>query len=115
MVVDLRLIGVAAVKRPLAAFTGQFLPITWSAFALAAVTGSLMFLAKPVSYVGNVFFLSKLALLLAAGMNMAAFHLLVERRAHQGEARVATRAFGLASLTIWIGVVALGRWIGFTI
>jgi hypothetical protein len=98
IVVDLRLIGVAA-----------------TAFILAALTGSLMFLAKPVSYVGNVFFLSKLALLLAAGLNMGAFHLFVERRAHQGQALSATRAFGLASLTIWIGVVALGRWIGFTI
>jgi hypothetical protein len=115
IVVDLRLIGVAATNRPLAAFTAQFLPITWSAFALAALTGSLMFLAKPVSYVGNVFFLSKLALLLAAGLNMSAFHLFVERRAHQGQALVATRVFGLTSLTIWIGVVALGRWIGFTI
>jgi len=115
IVVDLRLIGVAATNRPLGAFTAQFLPITWTAFALAALTGSLMFLAKPVSYVGNVFFLSKLALLLAAGLNMAAFHLFVERRAHQGQALGATRVFGLTSLTIWIGVVALGRWIGFTI
>jgi hypothetical protein len=115
IVVDLRLIGVAAKTRPLATFTAQFLPITWSAFILAALTGSLMFLAKPVSYVGNVFFLSKLALLLAAGLNMGAFHLFVERRARQGQALGATRAFGLSSLTIWIGVVALGRWIGFTI
>ncbi len=115
IVVDVRLIGFGAPKRPLAAFTAQFLPITWSAFALAALTGSLMFLAKPVSYVGNVFFLSKLALLLAAGINMGAFHLFVEQRAHQGQALGATRVFGLLSLTIWISVVALGRWIGFTI
>jgi hypothetical protein len=115
IVVDLRLIGVAAAKRPLAAFTAQFLPITWSAFALAALTGALMFLAKPVSYVGNVFFLSKLILLLAAGLNMGVFHLFLEGPAHKGQALGAARASGLASLTIWIGVVALGRWIGFTI
>jgi len=115
IVVDLRLIGVAARTRPLAAFTAQFLPITWCAFALAALTGGLMFLAKPVSYAGNIFFLAKLLLLLAAGLNMAAFHLFVERPAHQGRADGAARLSGLASLTIWIGVVALGRWIGFTI
>jgi hypothetical protein len=105
IVVDLRLIGVAATKRPLAAFTAQFLPITWSAFALAALTGALMFLAKPVSYVGNVFFV----------FNMSVFHLFLEGPAHRGQALGAARVSGLASLTIWIGVVALGRWIGFTI
>jgi len=115
LVVDLRLIGLASTKRPLAAFTTQFLPITWVAFVIAGLTGGLMFLAKPTSYAGNIFFLSKLGLLLLAGINMAAFHLFVERRAHQGQALGAARLSGLASLTIWIGVVALGRWIGFTI
>jgi len=114
-VVDLRLIGLASAKRPLAAFTAQFLPITWSAFVIAGLTGGLMFLAKPTSYVGNIFFLSKLGLIAAAGVNMIAFHLFVERRAHQGQALGVARASGLASLTLWIGVVALGRWIGFTI
>jgi len=63
-------------------------------------------------------FLSKMGLILLAGLNMVVFHRFVQprlRHAPLGAAPpVAARASGLVSLALWIGVVALGRLIGFT-
>ena len=118
-VVDLRLVGLASRRRSAHDLTERLLPITWSAFGVAAIAGLLLFAAKPAVYLGNTFFLSKLVLLGLAGLNMAAFHVLVHRRLAglpPGAAEpLGARVCGFASLAIWIGVVACGRWIGFTV
>lgn len=115
LVVDLRLLGVASRNRPADVFTAQLTPITWAAFAVALLTGGLMFLAKPLAYSQNLFFRGKLALLLLAAINMGLFHLVVERRGGGPASRLAAKASGLASLMIWIAIIAMGRWIGFTV
>jgi uncharacterized membrane protein len=114
-VVDLRLIGLASRHRPAWELERQFVPITWTAFACAAATGSVMFMAKPVSYVHNPLFLAKLAAVALAGVNMLAFHWIVMPRARDGQTPAAAKVSGFLSLAIWIGVVALGRWMGFAI
>ena len=117
-VVDLRLIGVASRGRPADELISELLPITWVSFAFAAIAGGLLFIAKPVTYTQNFFFLGKMALLFLAGLNMAAFHLFVHKRLVQRPRNephpLAARACGLVSLALWVGVVACGRWIGFT-
>lgn len=118
LVVDLRLLGLASRRRGAAELTEQLLPVTWTAFLVAAVAGVLLFIAKPVTYTANAFFLGKLVLLALAGVNMAAFHLFVHRSlatlAPGGREPMAAKLSGLASLALWIGIVACGRWIGFT-
>ena len=42
-VADLRLLGVASVKRPVSQLLHEVLPVTWVAFAVALLTGLLMF------------------------------------------------------------------------
>jgi hypothetical protein len=115
LAVDLRLLGLASRSRPADVFTAQLTPITWSAFSIALLTGGLMFLAKPLAYSQNLFFRGKLALLVLAAVNMAVFHLVVERRAGGPAPGLAAKASGLASLVIWVTIIALGRWIGFTV
>ncbi|MET0363605.1 MAG: hypothetical protein ABW169_03030, partial [Sphingobium sp.] len=90
------------------------LPITWGAFAFALLTGTLLFVANPISYVANIFFLTKIGLLLLAGVNMLVFHWVSQK--HLGrEGALAPRLSGAASLGLWIAIVAAGRWIGFTL
>jgi len=115
LVVDLRLVGLVDTARPARDIESRFLPVTWSAFAVAALTGLTMFLAKPLSYGHNPVFLAKLALLTLAAANMVAFHLIVQRAAGDREYGSAARVSGGLSLALWIGVVALGRWTGFTL
>ncbi len=117
-VVDLRLVGVASKNRRADELIHELLPITWASFAVALVAGLLLFIGKPVTYTHSFFFLGKMALILLAGLNMAAFHLFVHKRLigrpPDAPHPIAARASGLVSLALWIGVVAFGRWIGFT-
>jgi len=116
-VVDLRLLGVASHRRSANRLIQELLPFTWGAFALAAVTGSLLFTSKSVDYVANPAFLAKLAVLFLAGLNMAIFHFGAYRRIASWDLAAtpppAARAAGLFSLLLWTATVVLGRWIGF--
>jgi uncharacterized membrane protein len=116
-ILDLRLLGVASLDRPVARLARDILPCTWVAFAFAAITGSLLFSAKAVGYGGNFFFRGKLVLLLLAGLNMIVFHAFAGRNMKDWSSHppVAARIAGGVSLSIWIAVVAFGRWIGFTL
>jgi hypothetical protein len=117
LVVDLRLLGLADSRRALTGISRETLPLTWVAFGLAVITGSLMFTTSAHTYFGNAAFQWKAVALLAAGLNMALFHLLTARRIvawDLGKPPRAARVAGLISLLLWVAVVLLGRWIGFT-
>jgi hypothetical protein len=117
LIVDLRLLGLADVHRPFTLIGRGTLPLTWTAFAIAVVTGALMFTTSAVTYVGNTAFQLKALALLAAGINMALFQLVTARGVAEWDSRappLGARAAGLASLLLWAAVVLLGRWIGFT-
>ena len=118
-IVDLRLLGLASVQRPVTALIRQVLPITWIAFTVAVITGGAMFLSNADTYIHNTPFLVKMGLLALAGLNMVVFHLVTYRGVGQWDASPRTppgaRAAGAISISVWIAVVAFGRWIGFTI
>ena len=118
-IVDLRLLGLASRDRSVAQTTAATLPVTWTAFAFAVITGLLLFSSNALTYAHNVYFLVKIALIAVAGLNMAAYHLLVGRGAEAWLSPALTplraRIVGGVSLGLWIAVVACGRWIGFTI
>jgi hypothetical protein len=117
-IVDLRLLGVAGRDYAISRLTKALLPTTWIAFAFAAVTGALLFTSAPTTYFGNTAFRVKMALLLAAGLNMALFHVFTMRgiALWDRDARVpaGAKAAGALSLLIWVLIVGCGRWIGFT-
>src|SRR5258708_32481724 len=70
---DLRLIGGAFTDCAVTDLSRQVLPWTWAAFAIAAITGVLMFTGQAVKYAGNFAFLVKIALMAIAGPNGLAF------------------------------------------
>ncbi len=116
-VVDFRLIGVSSHRRSTNQLIHELLPFTWAAFALAVVTGVLLFTSKSIDYAANIAFLCKLAVLALAGVNMAIFHLGVHRRIASWDLAptppLAARMAGLLSLILWTAAIVLGRWIGF--
>jgi tryptophan-rich sensory protein len=118
MAVDLRLLGFASVKRPLSSVTRGILPLTWGAFTVAVASGFLLFISNATKYLGNGFFVAKLCLIAAAGLNMLVFHFISARNqaSWDGQARLppSVRLAGGVSMMLWIAVVACGRWIGFT-
>lgn len=118
MAVDLRLLGFASAKRPLSAVTRGILPLTWGAFVVALASGFLMFISNAAKYLGNGFFIAKLCLIAAAGLNMLVFHFISARDQTRWDTKarlpLSARLAGGISMMLWIAVVACGRWIGFT-
>ena len=118
LVVDLRLLGLASVNRPVSRITSSILPLTWCAFAVAVVSGGLMFISNSIKYLGNCYFIAKMILSAVAGLNMVVFHAIGAKDMPKWEksARLPlpARAAGALSILLWIAVVACGRWIGFT-
>jgi hypothetical protein len=117
LIVDLRLLGLTDSQRALTRIGGETLPLTWLAFALAVITGSLMFTTSAQTYFGNAAFQLKALALLGAGLNMALFQLSTARGIAAwdlGKPPRAARVAGALSLLLWAAVVLLGRWIGFT-
>jgi hypothetical protein len=117
MTVDLRLLGLANKERPFSQVASEMLPWTWTAFAIAALAGMLMFSSKALTYYGNIPFRLKMICLLLAGINMAMFHWLGTRHLEtwdHGRPPRSAKLAGGASLLLWVTIVAAGRWVGFT-
>ncbi len=118
-IVDLRLIGLASRDRGVVQTTATVLPITWTAFAFAVATGGLLFASNATTYAHNFYFQMKLALIAGAGINMAVYHLFLNKGSDAWHTSTLTpmraRIVGALSLCLWIAVAAFGRWIGFTI
>ena len=119
-IMDTRLLGLTSVNRTVRAIAHDTLPVTWVAFALAVVTGLLLFVSKATSYMVNPYFLWKFAFMIAAGINMAVFHRYLSKGmddwgapAHAIPPNV--KLAGALSLALWIAIPFCGRVIGFTL
>jgi hypothetical protein len=116
-VIDLRLLGVASTHRSYRRMAGDILRWTWGAFALTGATGALMFITNAHVYYHNSFFRAKMLLLVLAGLNMTIFELTTGRSVERWDKTSvprAGRAAAALSLAMWIGVIFMGRIIGFT-
>src|SRR5207245_10552570 len=89
VVVDLRLLGIASIRRPFTRVTADIMRWTWAAFGWTATSGMLMFITNANVYYHNFFFRTKMALLALAGLNVLIFELTSARtvdRWHQDTA-----------------------------
>ena len=114
--VDLRLLGLAAMRYPIRELSRELIPWTWGAFAIATLTGLGMFITRAASHVLNPAFQWKMILLALAGANMAWFHFRIYRQLTGSEPGISTplqlKIIGALSLFLWGGVVLTGRWVG---
>ena len=111
---DLRLAG-AIRGGPLAVLAPFLVRSAACGLGLALLTGAWLFTVRPAEYLANPAFLCKLALLALALANIAlqhaggSFHHAVVSEVPS----LRMRALALASLTLWLGTLLAGRWIGF--
>lgn len=119
LMVDLRLLGVAALPYGASRMTRELIPWSWAAFAVAAVTGTGLFLTRASAYVENTPFQIKFLLIVLAGVNMAVFQFRtfkgIESWDRAARPPLEARLAGGASLLLWAGVVLAGRWTGHVI
>lgn len=117
-VVDLRLLGWQSTHRNLRVLADELVPLTWVAFAGAALTGFLMFASSASKYAANPQFQIKMLLIALAGLNMLVFNLgicrSVGRWGDDLRPPTAARLAGACSLALWSAIIVVARWIGFS-
>ncbi|MCL6706335.1 DUF2214 domain-containing protein [Pseudomonas sp. R2.Fl] len=114
LVLDLRLMGFLA-RLPLGPVAGTLWKISAAGLACAIFTGLLLFSVRPMEYLANPAFLTKLVLVALGIANAGFVH------ASRGWGRVLAgepvppllRFTALLSLSVWVSAVIAGRWIGF--
>ncbi|HTX24750.1 MAG TPA: DUF6644 family protein [Steroidobacteraceae bacterium] len=118
LIVDLRLLGFPDARRSVTRVCQEMLRLTWGAFFVSLTAGLLMFAANAHTYYGNTAFRLKMLALLGAGVNMAIFHGTTFRSVRAWDRSVpvplAGRLAGATSILLWVSVIFLARWIGFT-
>src|SRR5215510_16436466 len=71
---DLRLLGWIMRKVPVSEVVGRLQPWTIAAFIVMVITGVLLFYAIPLRSYQNLFFRTKMILMVLAGLNIWLFH-----------------------------------------
>jgi hypothetical protein len=116
LMLDLRLLGLAARRYPVSQIVREIVPWTIGGFTLSVVAGFFLFITQPNRYVGNRAFQIKFVLLILAVANMLYFHFRTRRSIAEWDTTETTsgaaRLAGASSLVLWIGVMLAGRWIG---
>jgi hypothetical protein len=113
---DLRLLGVSR-HLPARATARHLLTCSRSGFAVAAVSGVLLFSADATALIENPAFRWKLVLIGVAGLNAVRFHLGPFRGAESWDLGRPTpagaRIAAAISLAAWVAAVAAGRLIAY--
>jgi hypothetical protein len=114
--VDLRLLGLVSKDRKVTVVTNELLPLTWGAFALAAISGTLLFTSRAADYMHIIEFPTKFVFMALAGVNMLVFHLVTQKSISKwdaGKPILGARVAGGLSLFFWAAVIICARRTGF--
>jgi hypothetical protein len=112
-VLDLRLLGRGLRRQAVSDVAEQLLPWTWAGFAIVAASGVFLLCVQAAKAYVSATFWVKIALLAAAGLNMAFFHLNVYRSVNVWDRApvtpLAARVSGGLSLFLWAAIIAAGH------
>jgi hypothetical protein len=118
-ILDLRLMGLTFRDEPVTKLSRRFLPWAWFGFIVQVVTGVLMFSSEAAKMYVNWAFQIKMLLIVVAGLNAVIFHSLSYQSVGKWDrdpvAPLAARIAGTASILLWFGIVAMGRWIAYVV
>jgi hypothetical protein len=113
---DLRLLGISR-HLPARATARHLLTCARTGFAVAAISGFLLFTSDATALARNPAFRWKLALIAVAGLNALRFHLRPFRTGDDWDRGVPTplsaKIAAVISLTVWVGAVTAGRLIAY--
>lgn len=108
VLVDLRVLGLAATRKPVVKFADQIYPWMWGAFWLAVLSGFLEFITDAGDYLPDWVFKTKMTFILLA----VVFTILVRRsipRADEPPSLSAgAKVLAALSLICWIGSILAG-------
>ena len=111
--IDLRILG-AGRRLPLAPFDA-FFKVVWTAFAVSAVSGAVLFASDATAKLANPAYLVKMTLVVIAAAITVAIRRRAFGRAAAGAAAAGavTRWLAVASVLCWFGAITAGRYIAY--
>jgi hypothetical protein len=114
---DLRLLNWTMRTVPVSEVSRRLLPWTVVGFVIMVISGALLFSAIPLRSYQNIFFRTKMILLLLAGLNVWIFHSGVYRGVATWDPNTAppraARVAGALSIVLWVCIVLSGRMIAY--
>jgi hypothetical protein len=117
MMLDLRLMGVFLVRRPVSNVLAQINPWLFASFTVMFVSGILLFCGDPVSFWATFPFKAKMVMLLLAGLNTLIFSVTVGKRAAAWDLDPVTptgaKFAAVISIVLWVAIIAAGRAIAY--
>jgi len=116
LMVDLRVLGVAALDYPAGQVVKEMVPWSALAFLVACITGLAMFITRASAHMANPAFQIKMVLLILAGLNIAYFHFrampLIHATYNTHDVSLRAKTAAGVSLFFWCSIMLAGRWVG---
>jgi hypothetical protein len=117
IMMDLRLLGVGNMRTPLTQVQKRLFPWQMLGMGISFITGMLLFYGQPMRFYGNLYFWIKAVMMVLAGLNALAFHLITYSSVGAWDSEAVTpfgaKLAGAISLVLWAGVVLSGRLIAY--
>jgi hypothetical protein len=117
VLIDLRILGVAAKSETMTQMSNRFVPWVWTSLVLLALTGALQITAEPMRTLnGNPMFQVKMLMLALGIAVLVSFQSSLRRHASfwdDPRRRTLTRVLAGSSLLLWGAIVVTGRWIAY--
>jgi hypothetical protein len=114
---DLRMLGLAGRHHPVSSMAARFIPAVWIALCVLAATGLVLIVGEPARELLNPAFRWKMALV--AGAIAVTWLVQSTLRSDGGfwdmspGRKAAARVLAITSLSLWITIAVLGRWIAY--
>ena len=117
VLLDFRVMGLAARRVSIPDMARRFLPWIWTALVLMVLSGTVLIIGEPRRDLLNPAFQIKMILLLAAVAMTLMFHVSIHRGARTWEedrkGTLPVRLAAAATLSLWIGIAICGRLIAY--
>jgi hypothetical protein len=114
---NLRLAGFIGQESSVRQLANRSLPWLWWSLPVLLATGIVMILGEPARELTNVYFWSKMAMVLLAAVLTLVLQRFLEDCPYREMApakRAMTRAISLLSLVLWLAIIFCGRWIAYS-
>lgn len=114
---DLRMMNLAGRHHPVSSMAARFIPALWWALLVLALTGTVLAFGEPERELLNAAFRTKMVLIVVAALITLFVQRALKRDPDFWSAPISkqnvARLIGLVSLTLWLAIAVLGRWIAY--
>jgi hypothetical protein len=113
VMMDLRLLGIGNMRTPFSEVQKRLFPWQMVGMTLSAITGLTLTYADPMRFYVNIFFWTKMLVMVLAGINALAFHFITYNSVVRWDSAETTpfgaKLSGAVSIIMWAIVIVSGR------